>query len=330
VKSGRAALLILLALGVLIAPFAAEAQAAGKVYRIGILGESATDPSETRLWQTFRLGLRDLGWIEGGNILIESRWNEGDSARLPALAADLVRHRVDLIVTRGSTYVQGARTATSSIPIVFTMHADPVGTGHVVSLARPGGNITGLALLQTEINRKGFEILISAVPMAKRIAVLWNPGTPSHTPGLKAVEESARTLRVLLLPVVARTRADLESAFSAMAREHAHAVLVLSFGPYIAARQFLADLATKYHLPTMFALREHVEAGGLLSYGPDYDELVRRGAVYVDKILRGAKPADLPIEQPTKFELVINLKTAKALGLTIPPSLLLRADHVIE
>ena len=322
-------LAVVLAVSLGLAPLAVEAQA-GKVYRIGILGESASDPSEARLWQTFRLGLRDLGWIEGRNILIESRWNEGDSARLPELAADLVRLRVDLIVTRGSTYVQGARTATSSIPIVFTMHADPIGTGHVVSLARPGGNITGLALLQTEINRKGFEILVSAVPMAKRIAVLWNPGTPSHTPGLKAVEESARTRRVQLQAVVARTGADLESAFSAMAREHAHAVMVLSFGPYTAARQFLAELAIKYRLPTMFAVRDHVEAGGLMSYGPDYSELVRRGAVYVDKILRGAKPADLPVEQPTKFELVINLKTAKALGLTIPPSVLGRADYVIE
>src|SRR5512145_294406 len=188
-------------------PLAAEAQQAAKVYRVGILGESSADPSESRLWQSFRRGLRDLGWIEDENILIEARWNEGNSARLPELAAELVRLRVDLIVTRGSTYVQGARTATSSIPIVLTMHADPVGTGHVVSLARPGGNITGLALLQTEINRKGFEVLISAVPTARRIAVLWNPGTPSHTPGLKAVEESARTLRVLLKPVVARTGA---------------------------------------------------------------------------------------------------------------------------
>ena len=322
-------LAVILAVSLSAAPLVAEAQA-GKVYRIGILGESASDPSEARLWQTFRLGLRDLGWIEGRNILIESRWNEGDSARLPELAADLVRLRVDLIVTRGSTYVQGARTATSSIPIVFTMHADPIGTGHVVSLARPGGNITGLALLQTEINRKGFEILVSAVPMAKRIAVLWNPGTPSHTPGLKAVEESARTLRVQLQAVVARTGADLESAFSAMAREHAHAVMVLSFGPYTAARQFLAELAIKYRLPTMFAVRDHVEAGGLMSYGPDYSELVRRGAVYVDKILKGAKPADLPVEQPTKFELVINLKTAKALGLTIPQSILVRADEIIQ
>ena len=308
----------------------AQEYKAGKVYRVGILGESASDPSEARLWQTFRLGLRELGWIEGGNILIESRWNESDSARLPELAADLVRLRVDVIVTRGSTYVQGARRATSSIPIVFTMHADPVETGHVVSLARPGGNITGLALQQTEINRKGFDILTSAVPMAKRIAVLWNPGAPSHTPQLKAVEESARTLRVQLQTVVARTGADLESAFSAMAREHAHALLVLAFGPYIVERQRITELAIRYRLPTMFNLRDHVEAGGLMSYGPDFNALVRRGAVYVDKILRGAKPADLPVEQPTKFDLVINLKTAKALGLTIPPSLLQRADQVIE
>jgi len=316
--------------GLLAAPLAADAQPAGKVYRVGILGESASDPSEARLWQTFRLGLRELGWIEGGNILIESRWNESDSARLPELAADLVRLRVDLIVTRGSTYVQGARTATSSIPIVFTMHADPVGSGHVASLARPGGNITGLALQQTEINRKGFDILTSAVPMAKRIAVLWNPGAPSHTPQLKAVEESARTLRVQLQTVVARTGADLESAFSAMAREHAHALLVLAFGPYIVERQRIAELAIRYRLPTMFNLRDHVEAGGLMSYGPDFNALVRRGAVYVDKILRGAKPADLPVEQASKFELVINLKTAKMLGITIPRSVLLRADHVIE
>jgi hypothetical protein len=174
---------------------------------------------------------------------------------------------------------------------------------------------------------QAFEILISAVPIAKRVAVLWNPGTPSHTPGLKAVEESARMLLVQLQTVVARTGADLERAFSAMAREHAHAVLVLSFGPYSAARRRIAELAIRYRLPTMFALRDHVGAGGLMSYGPDYSKLVRRGAVYVDKILRGAKPAcDLPAEQPSKFEFLINLKTSKALGLTIPPSLLARAD----
>jgi ABC-type uncharacterized transport system substrate-binding protein len=317
------------ALALLAVPLAAEAQPA-KVYRVGILGESASDPSEARVWQAFRLALRELGWIEGQNIQIESRWTEGDFTRLPELAADLVRLRVDLIVTRGSTYVEGARKATSSIPIVFVMHADPVGTGHVASVARPGGHITGLALMQTEIYRKELEILISAVSAAKRIAVLWNPDTPSHIPGLKALEESARTLQVQLHPVVARNKADFESAFSTMARAQAQALLVLAFGPYIVERQRLAELALRHRLPTMFSVRDHAEAGGLLSYGTDFNDLSRRGAAYVNKILKGAKPADLPVEQPTKFELVINLNTAKALGLTIPPALLLRADQVIE
>ena len=199
-----------------------------------------------------------------------------------------------------------------------------------MSLARPGGNITGLAMLLTDLDRKGLEILISAVPMAKRIAVLWNPDTPSHTPGLKAVEEAARPLRVQLQAVVVRTGADLESAFSAMARARAQAVLVLGSALFLAARQLVAELAIKHRLPTMSMIKDLVEAGGLMSYGPNWDDLYRRGAIYVDKILKGAKPADLPVEQPTKFELVINLKTAKALGLTIPPSLLQRADQVIE
>ena len=323
-------LAVILTLSLVFAPLAVEAQQAGKVYRVGILGQKASDPAEARQWQAFRLGLRERGWIEGGNILIESRWAEGNSARIQELAADLVRLRVDLIVTRGSPYVQGARKATSSIPIVFTMHADPERTGHVASLAKPGGNITGLAIMMTETNVKGLELLISAVPRAKRIAVLWNPDSPSHTPGLKALEEAARPFQLQLQTVVARTGADLESAFSAMARAHAQAVLVLGFGPYIAERQRIAELAIRYRLPTFFTWRDHVEAGGLMSYGPDFSDLVRRGAIYVDKILRGAKPADLPVEQPTKFELVINLKTAKALGLTIPQSLLRQADEVIQ
>ncbi len=323
-------LAVILTLSLVFAPLAVEAQQAGKVYRVGILGQKASDPAEARQWQAFRLGLRERGWIEGGNILIESRWAEGNSARIQELAADLVRLRVDLIVTRGSPYVQGARKATSSIPIVFTMHADPERTGHVASLAKPGGNITGLAIMMTETNVKGLELLISAVPRAKRIAVLWNPDSPSHTPGLKALEEAARPLQLQLQTVVARTGADLESAFSAMARAHAQAVLVIPFGTYTAERQRMAELALRHRLPTSFGVRDHVEAGGLMSYGPDYSDLVRRGAIYVDKILKGAKPGDLPVEQPTKFELVINLKTAKALGLTIPQSLLQRADELIQ
>jgi putative ABC transport system substrate-binding protein len=274
--------------------------------------------------------LRELGWIEGGNILIEFRGAEGNYARLPELAADLVRLKVDLIVARSSQFVQPAKAATSSIPIVFLVHADPEGTGHVASLARPGGNITGLANLQTDLAPKELELLISAVPVAKRIAVLWNPDTPSHIPGLKAVEEAGRTLRVQLQAVGARTGAELAGAFSAMARARAQAVLVIGSPVFIAERQRVAQLAITHRLPTMLQTKEAVEAGGLMSYGPNFEDLYRRGAVYVDKILRGAKPADLPVEQPTKFELVINLKTAKALGLTIQPSVLGRADQVIE
>jgi putative ABC transport system substrate-binding protein len=242
----------------------------------------------------------------------------------------LVRLKVDLIVTRGSRHVQTVKKATSSIPIVFLVHADPVGTGHVATLARPGGNITGLALLTTDLGPKGLELLSSVVPVAKRIAVLWNPDIPSHTPGLKALEEAARTLRVQLQAVGARTAAELEGAFSAMTRELAQAVLVLSSPDFIAERQRVAELAIRHRLPTMFRPRQHVEAGGLMSYGADFGDLFRRGAIYVDKILKGAKPPDLPVEQAMKFELVINLKTAQVLGITIPPTLLFQATEVIR
>ncbi|HEV8339312.1 MAG TPA: ABC transporter substrate-binding protein [bacterium] len=319
----------ILVFGLVAASFAAEAPA-GKAYRIGILGEKASDPSEARLWQGFRTELEKRGWIEGKNILIESRWAEGNSARLPELAADLVRLRMDLIVTRGSIYVQAARTATSSIPIVFTMHADPIRTGHVASLARPGGNVTGLTIVMTDLDVKGLEMLAAAVPKLRRIAFLGNPDVPSYAPTLKALEEAARHLGLQLQTVTARTAADLERAFSAMARAQAQAVVVFGYASYMAARQHVAELALRHRLPTFFTWRDHVEVGGLMSYAPDLGDLVRRGAIYVDKILRGAKPAELPVEQATTFELVINLKTAKALGLTIPPSLLLRADHIID
>jgi putative ABC transport system substrate-binding protein len=329
-KRAAIKLVAALTLGLFAAPLVAEGQQAGKVYRVGILGEKASDPAEARLWQAFRLGLRERGWIEGGNMLIEYRWAEGNFARLPELAADLVRLKVDLIVARSSIYVQPAKEATSSIPIVFLTHADPVGTGHVASLARPGGNITGLTVLMTDLAPKGLELLSSAVPVAKRIAVLWSPDTPSHTPALKAVEEAGRTLRVQLQAVGARTAAELEGAFAAMARARAQAVLVLGSPIFFAERQRVAELAIKHRLPTMSMLKEVVEAGGLMSYSPNYDDLYRRSAVYVDKILKGSKPADLPVEQATKFELVINLKTAKALGLTIPQSVRGRADQIIE
>jgi putative ABC transport system substrate-binding protein len=319
-----------LALALLLAPLAAAVPQAGKVSRIGILGQTAADPWEARLWQVFRLALRESGWREGENLRIESRWAEDNVARLPELAAELVRLQVDVIVTRGSTYVQAAKQATASIPIVFTQHADPVGTGHVASLARPGGHITGLAMQLTDLYVKGLEFLHAAVPEAMQIAVLWNPAAPSHTPGLTALEEAARVLQVQLRPIVARSGAELEEAFAAMARAHAQAVVVFGFGPYIAARHHLVELAMRYRLPTVFPQRDYVEAGGLMSYSTNLEDLVRRGAIYVDKILRGAQPAELPVEQPTKFELVINLKTAEALGITIPPMLLFQADEVIK
>jgi ABC-type uncharacterized transport system substrate-binding protein len=320
-----------LALALLLAMLAAAAPQAGKVPCIGILGQAASDPAEARVWQSFRLALREHGWREGENLRIESRWAEGDATRVPALTAELVRLPVDLIVTRGSIFVEGAKQAAASLPIVFLSHADPVGLGHVASLARPGGHITGLSSVHTDLAPKRLEFLRAAVPEATRIAVLWSPEAPSHTPGLTALEAAARTLQVQLQPVEARSGTELEDAFAAMARAHAQAVLVLGFGPYMAARQHLAEVALRYRLPTMFfGWREHVEAGGLMSYSMNFDDLWRRGAIYVDKILRGAQPADLPVEQPTKFELVINLKTAKALGITMPPSLLLLADEVIQ
>jgi putative ABC transport system substrate-binding protein len=312
------------------APGVAEAQRVGKVYRIGILGDNASDPSEIRLWQVFREGLRERGWNEGANILVEYRWVEGNAARLPELAADLVRLKPDLIVTRGSFFTGALKAATSSIPIVFIGHADPVGTGHVASLARPGGNMTGNAVLQTELGPKGLELLHSVVPAAARIGVLWHPGTPSAVPGLKALEEPARLLRLKLQPIGARTAAELESAFQTMTRDGAQAALVFNTPPFITARQRLAELAIAHRLPTMFQGKIFVEAGGLMSYYPNREDYWRSATVYVDKILRGAKPGDLPIEQPTKFELVINMKTAKMLGLKLPPSLLARADQVIE
>jgi putative tryptophan/tyrosine transport system substrate-binding protein len=325
----RRRFLVTALVGALAAPFVAVAQQPGKVYRIGILGEEASDPSEARLWQGFREELGKRGWIEDRNILIESRWAEGNAARLPELAANLVRLRMDVIVTRGSIFVQAAKTATSSIPIVFTMHADPIRSGHVASLARPGGNVTGLTIVMTDLDVKGLEMLVAVIPKIKRIAFLGHPDVPSYAPVLKALEEAASQLGLQLETVIARTAGDLESAFSTMARARAQAVVVFGYAAYMVARRHVAELAMRHRLAT-FTYRDHVEAGGLMSYAPDFGDLVRRSAIYVDKILRGAKPADLPVEQATKFEVVINLKTAKALGLTIPPSLLARADQVIE
>jgi putative ABC transport system substrate-binding protein len=311
-----------------VAPLAAQAQQAGKVYRVGFLWDSPA------VWphalEGFRQGLRDLGWVEGQNIVVEYRWAEGRFDRLPGLAEELVRLKVDVIVAPSSIYAGAAKRATSTIPVVFASHADPIGSGHVVSLARPGGNITGLTIMMTETNVKGLELLKQAVPGLSRVAVIWDPATPSHRPGLKAVEAAGPALGLRIQPVAVSNAAEFDSAFSAMVQERAGGVLVLSTPLFMGGARQLAELAMKHKLPTMFGPREHVEAGGLLSYSPDRADLYRRAAAYVDKILRGAKPADLPVQQATKFELVINMKTAKALGLTIPPSLLQRADQVLQ
>jgi len=310
-------------------PVNARAQKHSKIARIGFLGLAPPSVFRTRL-DALRSGLRELGQIEGENIEIEFRWaNSVD--QLPELAAELVRMNVDVILAPASTFVEPARQATKTIPIVFASHADPLGTGHVASLARPGGNITGLSVLMTDIAPKNLQILKEALPQVTRIGVLWNPTTPSHNPALKSVEASAAKLAVELRIVPARTAEDFEGALSTMTREHVGGFLVLgSPSSYSEPGARLAELALKYGLPGIFWFKENVEAGGLLSYSADHIDLYRRSATYIDKILKGAKPADLPVEQASKFELVINLKTAKALGIEIPPTLLARADEVIE
>ena len=324
----------LIAVGALLAaPLGAEAQQAAKIARIGYLSPNAANVNP-RLVEAFRQGMRDLGYSEGGNLLIELRSGEGKPERLPAVAAELVALKADVIVSGGGTLAAlAAQRATKSLPIVMVAVGDPVTSGLVSSLARPGANITGLSLLFPDLVGKCLELLKQAVPGVSRIAVLQQPGAvPERTEQdiLKGAEVAARALGVQLQVVEARTAEDFDSAFSQMTRARADAVTVLSTPVFITGRNRLVELAAKHRLPTVFSFREYVEAGGLMSYGPDLADMYRRAATYVDKILKGAKPSDLPVEQPTKFELVINLKTAKQLGLTIPPSVLARADEVIQ
>jgi putative ABC transport system substrate-binding protein len=323
---------ITLLLGGLFGPGAAEAQQAAKVARIGVLANNpAANP---HLREAFLQGLRDLGYVEGRNLVIEYRSVEGKLERYPALAAELVALKVDIIVAVNPTAALAAKQATRTLPIVFAAEAaDPVVSGLVASLARPGGNVTGLTGLGSQLVGKCLDQLRQAVPEVRRVAVLWQPGAlgkRTEKDMLKGAEVAAQALGVRLQLVEARASEDLDRAFSEMTRARASALTVLSTGMFASERRRLVDLAAKNRLPTMFSLREYVDAGGLMSYGPNLPDMFRRAATYVDRILKGAKPADLPVEQPTKFELVINLKAAKALGLTIPPSLLARADHVIE
>jgi ABC-type uncharacterized transport system substrate-binding protein len=323
---------VLFSLALLAVPLAANAEQPGKVYRIGMLWTpSREDPLRQRFLDEFRDGLRKHGYTDGQNIALEHRYARGRMDLFPELAAELVKSRVDVIVTPTGTQAQAARQATTSIPIVFVVVPDPVALGLVASLARPGGNVTGLSLFAgPEIAGKSLQLLKDAVPNASRVAVLWNPAGRSQPLLLKETEIAGRSLGLQLQILEVRGPDELNSAFEAMTRERAGAVFVLVDTIFLTNRARLAELAERHRLPAIYGLREHVEAGGLMAYAPSLPDLYRRAAVYVDKILKGAKPADLPVEQPTRFELVINLKTAKALGLTIPPSVLARADEVIQ
>ena len=309
-------------------PLTARAQQPVKLARIGFLGLGPASAWSSRV-ETLRTGLRDLGWVEGKNIVIEFRWADGVQ-QLPEFAAELVRMKVDVIYAPSSTMVEPARQATKTIPIVFSNHADPIGSGHVASLPRPGGNITGLSEMASELDAKQLEILKEVVPQATRIGVLWNPTTPSQVPGLQSLKAAGEKLGLTLHMASAATAEEFDGAFASMARENVDSLFVMPSPLIVMQRVRVAELALKYRLPGIFSVKEAVEAGGLMSYTVDRIDLSRRAALYIDKILKGASPADLPVLQSTKFEFVINLQTARALGIEVPNSIQLVADELIE
>jgi putative ABC transport system substrate-binding protein len=324
----RSLLMSLGALAALLLSTPAHAQPPGKVYRIGFLWD--TPDVWPHAIAGFRAGLRDLGWIEGRNVVIEYRWAQGHYDRIPAMAEDLARSKVDVIVAPTSIYTAAAKRATSTIPIVFMSHADPIGSGHVQGLAHPGTNATGLTIVMTDTMAKSVELLKSMLPGLTRLGVVVDPATPSHTPTLQSVEASGRTLGLRVHVARVKGVQEFDEAFAALAHERVNAVLVLSTPLFMGGAGRLAELGLSHKLPTMFGAREHVAAGGLAAYSPDRADLYRRGASYVDKIFKGANAANLPVQQATKFDFVVNLKTARALGLTIPTAVLTRADEIIE
>ena len=306
----------------------AQAQQAKKAARVGFLIAGVASSQESRL-QAFKRGLRELGYIEGQNIQVELRFGEGKPERLAAAAAELVQLKVDIIVTGGPTSTTAAKAATSTIPIVTTLEGDPVGEGLVASLARPGGNITGLSSLGVDLSGKRLEILKETIPKLSRVAIFIS-SLRRQALDLKEIDVSARKFGMQLQEIKLQSSTDIESAFQTAKERRSEAVLAQSSGVLLSRRIQVAQLAVKHRLPAIYAREEFVEAGGLMHYAPSTSDLSRRAAVYVDKILKGAKPGELPIEQPTKFEFVINLKTAKQIGLTIPPNVLARADRVIR
>jgi putative ABC transport system substrate-binding protein len=307
----------------------AQAQQPKKVPRIGFLGNS-TATLESNLIGPFREGLRDFGYAEGRNIDIEYRWAEGKYDRFPALLAELIASKVDVIVTAGTPATQAYQKAKTAIPLVMIAVGDPVGTGIIASLNRPGGNITGLTSISPELQGKRIELLREVVPNLSHIAVMWNPKNAFHVIENKEVEGVTAALRMKVLYVAVETQEQLENAFAQIRRDRPQALLVLADRVFLHNRGSIMDFSVQHRLPGIYAYLELVEAGGLMSYGPSYADMHRRAAYFVDKILKGAKPADLPVERPRKFELVINFKAAKQLGLTIPPSVLARADRVIK
>jgi putative ABC transport system substrate-binding protein len=322
-------LFILFVVALLDVAVIADAQPLTKLSRIGFLnaGSPATSPARQ---EVFRQGLRDLGYVEGKNIVIEWRYADGKPDRLPAIAADLVRLKVDVIVTGGGISTRSAKDATVTIPIVMTQDIDPVGNGFVASLARPGGNITGLSTLAPEISGKQMELLKEIVPKFARVSVLGTTTNPGTAQALKETELAARAFKVQLQYLDVLGPKDIDTGFQTASKARADAVLVLISSVLNTHRAPVVNLAVKSRLPVIYPFPEFVEAGGLMSYGVSFADLWRRAATYVDKILKGAKPADLPVEQPTKFELIINLKAAKQIGLAIPPNVLVRADRVIK
>jgi putative tryptophan/tyrosine transport system substrate-binding protein len=322
-KAGFLSILVLLAVAVIV-----EAQQPAKILRIGILFLSSASGQSARI-DAFRQRLRELGYVEGKNIVIEYRYADGKLERLPDLAAELVGLKVDVIVTVPQA-ILAAQKASPTIPIVFALHPDPVGTGLVSSLARPGGNITGLSVMTPDLDGKRLELLKEAFPKIARGAFLWQPGGTRGNLSLTEMEAAANALGVKLLSLEVRSLDDFDSAFARAKGERAQALITSIGGLIITQQRQVLDFAAKNRLPAMYPYSEFVEAGGLMSYGPSYTDLWRRAAEYVDKILKGAKPADLPVEQPKKFELVINLKTAKQIGLTVPQSMLYKADSVIK
>jgi putative tryptophan/tyrosine transport system substrate-binding protein len=303
----------------------ALAQAATKIHRIGVLGNN-----ESPTWDGFRKGLRELGYVDGQNIAIVYRWSDGFTERLPSLAIDLVSQRVDLIVASGTQATRAAMQATSTIPIVMATGAYPDKLGLVASLARPGGNVTGLSNVGPELNAKSLQLLKELAPRISRLAIIHNPSSPVEAIAVPELKAAAQAAGVEVLPVEVRTPDEFAAAFSALLDRRPDALMAIGNPANFRNRQLIADFALERRLPSVYHERMFVQAGGLLSYAPSMPEMFRRAATYVDKILKGAKPADLPVEQPTEFELVINRRTAQALGLTIPPSLVLRADQIIE